>query len=252
MPKPDSACASDFVASPNHEPRVGDGVDMIVLHYTGMSGADAAKTRLCDPDAKVSSHYVVEEDGAIVQLVAEERRAWHAGMSFWAGATDINSRSIGIEIVNGGHDFGLPDFPAQQIEAVIRLCRDIQSRWPIPQSRVLAHSDIAPTRKCDPGEKFPWRALHAAGIGLWGASDQASDGVTLRIGDRGDAVMTLKKSLAEYGYLVETTDIFDDATRDVVMAFQRHFRQQQVDGIADASTVEVLARLLETRRADKS
>lgn len=252
MPKADSACASDFLASPNHEPRVGGNIDMLVLHYTGMSGAEAAKTRLCDPDAKVSSHYVVEEDGNIVQLVAEDRRAWHAGKSFWAGETDINSRSIGIEIVNGGHDFGLPDFPACQIEAVVRLCRDIRSRWTIPQSRVLAHSDIAPARKSDPGEKFPWNVLHAAGIGLWVAPDQTTGGDALRIGDRGDAIMTLQTSLAEYGYGVDTTGTFDEITRDAVIAFQRHFRPQIVDGIADPSTVKTLGRLLEEKRKAES
>lgn len=252
MPKPDSACASDFIASPNHEPRVGSDVDMLVLHYTGMNGAEAAKARLCDPAAKVSAHYVVEEDGTIIQLVEEARRAWHAGVSCWAGVTDINSRSIGIEIVNGGHDFGLPDFPTRQIKAVIRLCRDIQSRWPIPQSRVLAHSDIAPARKCDPGEKFPWQILHAAGVGLLVAPDRISGGIALSIGDSGDAVMTLKTSLAEYGYGLEATGVFDEATRDAVIAFQRHFRQHDVDGVADLSTINTLGRLLEEKRRAES
>lgn len=252
MPQPDSACTSAFIVSPNHEPRVGSDVDMIVLHYTGMNGAEAAKARLCDPLAKVSSHYLVEEDGTIIQLVKEDRRAWHAGLSFWAGETDINSRSIGIEIVNGGHDFALPDFPARQIEAVIRLCRDIQSRWPVPQSRVLAHSDVAPARKRDPGERFPWQALHEAGVGLWVAPDQTSSGEIFRVGDRGGAIKEFKTSLAEYGYRIETTDVFDEATRDVVIAFQRHFRPQQVDGVADASTISTLESLLNNKRASKS
>ena len=252
MPKPDSVCTSDFIASPNHEPRAGGDVDMLVLHYTGMSSGDAAKARLCDPAAKVSSHYLVEEDGTVIQLVEESRRAWHAGVAFWAGATDINSRSIGIEIVNGGHDFGLPDFPAQQIEAVIRLCRDVQSRWPIPQSRVLAHSDIAPTRKRDPGEKFPWSMLHEAGVGLWVSPVRTVAGGALRFGDGGNAVTKLQASLIEFGYGLEMSDIFDETTRDVVIAFQRHFRPLCVDGVADASTTMTLGHLLKMKQTTES
>ncbi len=249
MDTPDSPCASNFVASPNHEPRAAGSVDIIVLHYTGMATAEAARDRLCDPAAKVSAHYFIDEDGAIAQMVAEERRAFHAGVSSWQGTTDINSRSIGIEIVNGGHDFGCPDFPKPQIAAVIRLCRDIQTRWPIPQANVLAHSDIAPSRKRDPGEKFPWADLHRAGVGLWVEPAPISDGASLRLGDSGDAVAGLKTSLAAYGYGVDSTNIFDNATRDVVTAFQRHFRPQLVDGVADRATRETLDRLLTARRA---
>jgi N-acetylmuramoyl-L-alanine amidase len=220
---------------------------MIILHYTGMATGDAALERLCDPDAKVSSHYLVGEDGAIAQLVPESRRAYHAGVASWQGMSDINSRSIGIEIVNGGHDFGCPDFPAQQIEAVIRLCRDLQTRWPIPQANVLAHSDVAPSRKQDPGEKFPWAALHAAGVGLWVEPAPMSSGASLRIGDNGKAVAELKAQLSSYGYGVDSTEAFDETTRDVVIAFQRHFRPGQVDGVADPSTVATLAELLRRR-----
>ncbi|MBI3701595.1 MAG: N-acetylmuramoyl-L-alanine amidase [Afipia sp.] len=252
MNTPDSSCVSDFAASPNHEPRVGGGVDMIVLHYTGMATADAARERLCDVDAKVSSHYLVEEDGTIVQLVPESRRAYHAGVSSWQDTTDINSRSIGIEIVNGGHDFGCPDFPPQQIEAVVRLCRDIQSRWPIPQANVLAHSDVAPSRKQDPGEKFPWHVLHDAGVGLWVAPEPITDGASLRTGDTGDAVGALQTALRAYGYGIDVTKIFDEPTRDVVFAFQRHFRPVRVDGVADPSTVATLTRLLQTGAKERA
>lgn len=246
---PDSPCAANFVASPNHEPRAAGSVDIIVLHYTGMATAEAAQERLCDPAAKVSAHYFIGEDGAIAQLVAENRRAYHAGVSSWQGTTDINSRSIGIEIVNGGHDFGCPDFPPEQIAAVIRLCKDIQTRWPIPQANVLAHSDIAPSRKQDPGEKFPWADLYRAGVGLWVAPQPISGGASFSLGDRGDAVARLKASLAAYGYGVDSTNIYDEAMRDVVVAFQRHFRPQPVDGVADPSTVATLDRLLAARRA---
>lgn len=252
MEMPDSPCASNVIASPNQEPRPAGSVDIIVLHYTGMATAEAARERLCDPAAKVSSHYLVDEDGTITQLVAETRRAYHAGESSWQGTTDINSRSIGIEIVNGGHDFGCPDFPPHQIDAVIRLCRDIQTRWPIPQFNVLAHSDIAPSRKRDPGEKFPWPILYAAGVGLWAEPEPISGGVSLKLGDSGDAVARLKASLAAYGYGADSTNIFDEATRDVVMAFQRHFRPQLVDGVADVSTVTSLERLLRLRDGTSS
>lgn len=241
--KPDSPSVVRTIPSPNHDARVGGAVDILVLHYTGMESGAAAQQRLCDAEAKVSSHYLIYEDGEIVQLAGEARRARHAGVSSWQGWTDINSRSIGIEIVNGGHDFGCPDFPPLQIEAVIRLCRDIQSRWPIPQQRVLAHSDVAPGRKRDPGEKFPWRTLHAHGVGLWVEPEPISAGAALRAGDSGLQVLQLKTALSQYGYGVDLTDMYDDATVDVVTAFQRHFRPQRVDGVADASTLMTLSRL---------
>ena len=147
--------------SPNHDDRGGAAIDMLVLHYTGMKTAEAALERLCDPAAKVSAHYTIDEDGTVYAHVPEARRAWHAGVSFWAGATDINSRSIGIELVNPGHEFGYRDFPDAQIAALITLCHGILLRHPIPSARVLGHSDVAPARKEDPGELFPWERLAA-------------------------------------------------------------------------------------------
>jgi N-acetylmuramoyl-L-alanine amidase len=239
----DSSCVLRAVPSPNHDARAGDIVDILVLHYTGMESGIAAQDRLCDAEAKVSSHYLVYENGETVQLVSEARRARHAGVSSWQGWTDINSRSIGIEIVNGGHDYGCPDFPPGQIEAVIRLCKDIGSRWPIPQERVLAHSDVAPSRKRDPGEKFPWQALHAHGVGLWVEPEQISAGAGLKAGDSGPKILQLKAALSLYGYGVDLTNVYDAATADVVTAFQRHFRPQRVDGVADISTLVTLERL---------
>ena len=247
MNKPDSPLVAEFIASPNHDVRQGRDVDILLLHYTGMSSGIEAQQRLCDPDAKVSSHYLIHEDGAIVQFVSEARRAWHAGVASWQGATDINSRSIGIEIVNGGHDYGCPEFPVPQIDAVIGLCRDIQSRWPMPQHRVLAHSDVAPGRKQDPGEAFPWGVLYKAGIGLWIEPEPIASSPALSGGDKGDAVVRLQASLTEYGYDLGASGIFDELTTDVVTAFQRHFRPQQVDGVADVSTIATLRRLLEAR-----
>ncbi len=249
---PDSFIVADVVPSPNHDERKqGRLPDMILLHYTGMPTGEAALARLCASDSKVSSHYVVFEDGRIVQCVPERLRAWHAGVSSWAGETDINSCSIGIEIVNPGHEFGYRDFPLRQIAAVISLCRSILTRrGPISSDRILAHSDVAPARKQDPGEKFPWDLLSKSGIGHWVRPAPLNlDGPTLKPGDNGDAVTRLQRALRGYGYGIEETGSYDDATRDVVTAFQRHFRPARVDGVADASTLLTLRALLETRPA---
>ncbi len=235
----------DHRPSPNHEPRAaGKPVDILILHYTGMRSPEAAVKWLTDPASKVSCHYLVREDGRIVALVEEDRRAWHAGKSFWAGETDINSRSIGIEIANPGHEFGYRPFPDQQIDAVIALCRDILSRHAIPPERVLAHSDVAPLRKQDPGELFPWRRLAAAGVGRWVAPAPITDGPVLRLGDSGGAVADLKSRFRKYGYAIGETPEFDAETEAVVTAFQRHFRQEPVDGVADVSTIATLDRLI--------
>lgn len=231
--------------SPNHGERApGKPVDMIVLHYTGMPSAERALKWLCDPESGVSSHYFVFEDGRVAQLVEEDRRAWHAGKSFWAGETDINSRSIGIEIANPGHEFGYVPFPDEQIAAVIGLCRDVISRHPIPPERVLAHSDVAPLRKEDPGELFPWDQLHAAGVGHWVPPAPIVAGPVFDIGEGSDAITALRAQLRDYGYGLKPEADYDAATASVVTAFQRHFRPAKVDGAADPSTAETLARLL--------
>jgi N-acetylmuramoyl-L-alanine amidase len=247
---PDSPRADAVTPSLNHEARVGDvRPDILLLHYTGMSSTDAALQRLCDADAKVSSHYLVFEDGRIVQLVPESRRAYHAGVSSWEGASDINSRSIGIEIGNQGHDFGAPEFPDVEISAVIALCQDIVGRWAIAPSRVLGHSDVAPGRKRDPGETFPWRRLAEAGVGLWVEPAPIVAGTMLALGETGGAVADLQRALADYGYGVGVTGRYDEITKEVVTAFQRHFRPARVDGIADLSTVRTLNKLLSAKKA---
>jgi N-acetylmuramoyl-L-alanine amidase len=246
---PDSCVVAEVVPSPNYgERKDGRRPDMILLHYTGMQDANAALDRLTSRASEVSSHYFVFEDGRILQLVEEGRRAWHAGASSWAGETDINSCSIGIEIANPGHEFGYPDFPARQIAAVTALCRSIFTRHTVPPVRVLAHSDVAPSRKQDPGEKFPWRRLHDSGVGHWVPPVPLGErGDMLTLGDRGDAVAAMQKSLAEYGYGIVANGIYDSAMHDVVAAFQRHFRPQRIDGVADASTQKTLAELLAHR-----
>lgn len=231
--------------SPNHGPRAGGRpVDILLLHYTGMVSEEGALDWLCNPASQVSAHYFVHEDGRVVQLVGEGERAWHAGKSVWAGETDINSRSIGIEIANPGHEFGYRGFPPAQVAGVIDLCRDILARRPIPPERVLAHSDVAPLRKEDPGELFPWGELHAAGIGHWVMPEPVVAGPMLTAGNSGPAVAGLKKRFRDYGYGLGAESVFDDETAAVVRAFQRHFRPALVDGIADVSTVATLDRLI--------
>jgi N-acetylmuramoyl-L-alanine amidase len=246
---PDSNCVTSVVPSPNHDERKSP-VTMLLLHYTGMADAEVAIQRLCSAESRVSSHYVVCEDGQVVQCIPEVRRAWHAGVSMWTGETDNNSCSIGIEIVNPGHSLGYPDFPDVQLDAVIALCQDIIARNGISADRVLAHSDVAPSRKEDPGEKFPWGRLHAAGVGHWVEPAPLTDGPNLALGSSGSAVSDLQRALAYYGYGVPTTGSFDMLTRDVVTAFQRHFRPARVDGIADPSTIATL-RALNAARSRK-
>jgi N-acetylmuramoyl-L-alanine amidase len=246
---PDSSVVAEVTPSPNHDERGGGRrPDMIVLHYTGMADADSALALLCAQGSKVSAHYFVFEDGRIIQMVPESRRAWHAGKSEWAGESDINSCSIGIEIANPGHDHGYPDFPTRQIAAVTALCRSIQTRNAIAPARVLAHSDVAPARKQDPGEKFPWRTLYESGVGHWVKPAPIVDfGQVLTSGSRGEAVAALHKSLREYGYGVEASGEYDPNTAEVVTAFQRHFRPERIDGQADPSTRSTLQELLASR-----
>jgi N-acetylmuramoyl-L-alanine amidase len=247
--EPDTFMAADVAPSPNFDDRKGGPPDILLLHYTGMQTGEAALTRLTSAESKVSSHYVVFEDGRIVQCVPEDKRAWHAGVSSWAGETDINSRSVGIEIVNPGHEFGYPDFPRRQIAAVNVLCKGILTRCgPISSDRVLAHSDVAPSRKQDPGEKFPWELLADSGVGHWvRAAPLNVPGMTIAPGEQGEPVARLQRMFRGYGYGVDETGVYDDTTRDVVTAFQRHFRQARVDGIADPSTLLTLRALIDTR-----
>jgi N-acetylmuramoyl-L-alanine amidase len=246
--EPESPVAAKVVPSPNQDEREGSRhPDILLLHYTGMPDANEALARLCTPAAKVSCHYLVFEDGRTVQLVPEARRAWHAGVSSWEGLPDVNSRSIGVEIANPGHAGGLPPYPAAQIEKVIGLSLDLVRRWGIRADRVLGHSDVAPDRKDDPGELFPWDALYRAGVGHWVEPAPIRDGRSHALEDRGPPVRELQAQLADYGYGVAVTGVFDEATAATVRAFQRHFRPERIDGGADPSTVETLANLIAAR-----
>ena len=234
--------------SPNHDARPARvAIDMLVLHYTGMPTGGEALQALCDTRRKVSAHYLVEEDGRVFALVDEVRRAWHAGEACWRGRRDVNARSIGIEIVNPGHEWGYRDFPPAQMRALIALARDVVARHAIPPRHVLAHSDVAPRRKQDPGERFDWRALAAAGVGLWAGESVAAAGAGSEKKGRGGEgdFLHLRRDLFRFGYEVKRSGgALDEELAIVLRAFQRHFRPWRVDGIADAQTRAILERLL--------
>jgi N-acetylmuramoyl-L-alanine amidase len=221
---------------------------MLVLHYTGMQSEAAALARLCDPAAAVSAHYLIGEDGSIRQLVPEYRRAWHAGRAAWRGHTDINSRSVGIELAHPGHAWGYRPFATSQIAALIPLCRGIIARHGIPAWNIVGHSDIASDRKEDPGEAFPWADLAAAGIGWWPPPDVAKTAAIAAEERRGPPPLAAAQAgLAAFGYAVRASGAYDLATRNAVLAFQRRFRPARLDGLFDAECGRLLAWLL--RRA---
>lgn len=229
----------------SYNERVGGAdVDMLVLHYTGMVSAEASLDRLCDPDIEVSCQYLIDLEGTIVQMVEEQNRAWQAGKSSWHGVTDNNSRSIGIEIQNKGHEWGYHPFPEAQMDAVEALCLDILSRHDIPARNVVAHSDIAPGRKLDPGEMFDWERLAKAGVGHWVDAAPIEAGQFLQLGEKGQSVEALQTMFALYGYGIECNGVYDQGTHDVVFAFQQHWRQERCDGVADVSTVKTLHSLI--------
>lgn len=214
--------------SPNHDERTLP-ISMIVLHYTGMKDAASAIERLCDSDAKVSAHYVIDEDGATHRLVPEERRAWHAGRSHWRGTTDVNSASVGIEIVNPGHEWGYRPFPDAQIDAVIRLVHAVKDRHAITRGNVVGHSDIAPQRKQDPGELFPWEKLARLRLAL--------PRPTRGLMDPGWTQSGFLLALERFGY-----DVTDPLA--AIRAFQRRFRPEMIDGEPDAECRMILLALL--------
>ncbi len=205
-----------------------EGVSVLVMHYTGMQTAEEALLRLCDPVAEVSAHYVVDEDGSVYQLVEEEMRAWHAGVSSWCGVENINDISIGIEIVNPGHEFGYRAFPKAQMEAVAALGLDICERHAIEPRNVVGHSDIAPARKEDPGELFDWQWLAEQGVGLWPAP----------LSETRHSESEYLEMLAAYGYTIAEPE-------KTILAFQRHFRPSDLTGKWDSDCHSRLASLLD-------
>ena len=235
-------------SSPNFDyRRGGQKPEMVIIHYTGMTDNQEAIRRLCDPRSIVSTHYVIDDIGECLQLVDENNRAWHAGVSSWAGNDDINSCSIGVELCNPGHEHGYKCFPEKQMATLLRLGGDILARHSILPQFVLGHSDVAPTRKFDPGEFFDWRRLAKHGIGMWPDQSPAADEHTIRetncdADDRD--VSLLQGKLARFGYGIEITGRYDEQTALVVMAFQRHFRQNSITGVLDMECEFILDNLL--------
>lgn len=223
--------------SPNHDARPPPGrVGLVVLHYTGMRDRDGALARLADPAAGVSCHWLVDEEGGVFRMVPEERRAWHAGEGSWGPWTDVNAVSVGIELVNPGHEFGYRPFPEAQVAALEALLGEVCARHGVGPEGVVGHSDVAPLRKRDPGELFPWRRLAARGLAVWPEAGGSAPEGTLRRGDRGAEVRALQGALRAFGYGLAVDGVFGDATRAVVEAFQRRFRPERVDGDADGAT----------------
>ena len=238
--------------APNFGHRQNFRPEIIILHYTGMETGQGAEDWLCNSASEVSSHYLVHENGRIVHMVREKDRAWHAGKSSWHGVTDINSQSIGIEIVNPGHSLGYVPFPRRQIGAVIELCQGITRRHKIRPEMVLGHSDVAVGRKIDPGEKFPWPIWARAGVGHFVAPARHRSGRRLALGDEGEATEEFQKLLRAYGYGIELSGRYDLLTQAVIAAFQRHFRPSKVDGVADVATFETLRKLLAAMGSNRS
>jgi N-acetylmuramoyl-L-alanine amidase len=262
--------------SPNFDERKRP-IRFVVLHYTGMNSADGALRVLSDPlpqrsaylseipqsplmvdgrpaDAvsipapmnRVSSHYLVYEDGRVFQLVDEAKRAWHAGRGSWDGETDLNSCSVGIEIANGGHDYGLPDFPDVQIQNVMTLVRQIMERHGLDPHHVIGHSDLAPSRKPDPGEKFPWKRFAQAGLSIWpptGPEDGDTRVLFDTLGTLDSGISAIQTGLGTIGYGLEVNGTYDATLKDIIRAFQRRFRQSKADGIIDVETVALIGRV---------
>ncbi|MEX0300636.1 MAG: N-acetylmuramoyl-L-alanine amidase [Kordiimonas sp.] len=227
--------------SPNWDERPeGVSVDTVVLHYTGMRTGDEALSRMCDSGAKVSAHYMIEEDGSLFKLVPEGKRAWHAGVSHWKGRSNINHNSIGIELVNTGHEFGYAPFPEKQINALLKLLRAIDGRHKIPRIGYIGHSDIAPDRKTDPGELFPWQRLSEQGFGVWSQLDGSNTEIVYENGDSGPEIASINKQLGMVGYDCPNSLIYDANLERVILAFQRHWRPQWVTGCYDRGTALIL------------
>jgi N-acetylmuramoyl-L-alanine amidase len=215
--------------SPNCDAR-DERISMVVLHYTDMPSADAALTRLCDPAAKVSAHYLITEEGEVIRLVDESMRAWHAGMSYWRGKSNVNGASIGIELVNPGHTCGYRPFPDAQIDALVPLLHRIVDEYDIPRANIVGHSDIAPQRKLDPGELFPWDRLAEYRLAL-------PRPMKLELGDPFDNDGSFYLALERYGY-----DVSDG--KKAVEAFQRRWRPEKIDGEIDGQIRAILFQLL--------
>lgn len=240
--------------SPNQDERNSTHpIDVLVMHYTGMKSGAEALSRMCDPAAQVSAHYMVDEEGVVYQMVDELKRAWHAGISCWKGRASLNHTSIGIEIVNPGHEWGYRPFTEPQMHSVLALSKVILSRHDIPPENVVGHSDIAPNRKEDPGELFDWKWLAANGVGVWPDVDsvRGSSDILVAPYEEGSDVAFVQRRLAEYGYHIRVDGFYGPKMESVVKSFKRHFVPEhlntQWDKLADAR-IDALLKIIENSR----
>ncbi len=237
----------NYIKSPNFDDRPkGTNINMLVMHYTGMQTGEAAQKHMCDPIAKVSAHYMINEDGSIINLVPEAKRAWHAGISCWRGISSLNDTSVGIEIVNPGHEFGYRPFPKAQMEAVLGLSKEIIERHSIEARNVIGHSDIAPNRKQDPGEFFDWKMLASEGVGLWPNVKKMwkSSDMIIRPGEESVSTASVQKMLSDYGYHIRVDGFYGPKTEDIIRAFKRHFVPEQLNAFWDKLADERIKALL--------
>jgi len=240
--------------SPNFNNRPTDSeINILILHYTGMKTAKEALDRMCSADSQVSAHYMINEDGSIISLVPEEKRAWHAGISCWRGRAALNDTSIGIELVNPGHEWGYRPFPAAQIDSLIELAKNITERYNIAPRNIVGHSDIAPTRKEDPGELFDWKTLAWEGLGLWPQTKKVRNPheMLIRPGEEGVSVGQVQKMLADYGYHIRVDGLYGEKTEAVIRAFKRHFVPEVVNVVWDKLANERIVKLLELIEHDE-
>lgn len=244
--------APTFYPSPNvNERPTGVKPSMLVMHYTDMETGEAAFNHLMKPEAQVSAHYLVHESGEIVQMVKDEARAWHAGVSHWLGLDNLNDHSIGIEVVNTGHSLGYTPFPKPQIDAVLTLSKHLVKTHHIKPTHVVAHSDIAPARKKDPGELFPWEKFAHAGVGMWHDVEITSESpIRFKPEDASDAVGSFQKQLHMLGYLQTISGVMDAQTQHNVVAFKRHFIREDLSSNVTLQDVCVLESLLNKYHSD--
>lgn len=229
------------LASPNFDDRKGTVIEYVILHFTGSEAPHSAIYWMSNYASKVSSHYVIEQDGSCLQLVPEKKNAWHAGKSKWKNFKNLNERSIGIELVNNGYEAYTPE----QMTRLSALLKDIVQRYRLPPENILAHSDIQPDTKKDPGEFFPWKQLAENGLSVWPKPLNIDPNyLPLRLGDSGSKVASLKKRLRQFGYGLTSDDVINRDTQDVIIAFQRRFRPENINGIWDAECDALLNGLL--------
>ena len=234
-------------SSPNFDERKSK-IDIIVIHYTGMQSFEEALEHLCKPSSKVSSHYLINSSGDVYLLVDEEKRAWHAGVSYWSGNIDVNSSSIGIELVNPGHEFGYEIFSESQMTSLEVLIKSLINNYNIPLYNIVGHSDIAPLRKKDPGELFNWKRLAKKNLSIWPNKLSTSFSKNIKIGNKSNSILQVQEFLSEIGYKITKDGFFSEETKLVLMAFQRRFRCHKVDGLFDDETGSMIKSIYDLKK----